>query len=360
VTDISQNRVVGVFLTAPVNPATTGPSPTPAVSGPAAGVPGEPLTCTLTATETDAAADAVYTYHVDWVGNGSVTQTVTGPSGMTVTHVYPTTGNFTIKVKAVDPAGDASTQTATQAVSITPTALVNDPATNTETALAIGCPLGGETVVISPTNGAGTDVAVSLNGVMPTLPKQPFSHILVFGQTGKVVVQEVTALISGQTVRVAVPAIVIGGTGTNTLSAVGSSANNVLVGGPGSSTLTGGSGRDILIGGGGSAALHAGSGDDILIGGSTTYDANVTALLALIGEWGRTDIGYAIRVQDLFGSGSGGQNGADVLTAQTIMRDRVVNQLFGGAGMDWFWLSENSTSADQLSSYASVEIVSFE
>ena len=31
---------------------------------------------------------------------------------------------------------------------------------------------------------------------------------------------------------------------------------------------------------------------DILIGGSTSYDTNVSALLTLMAEWSRTDIGY--------------------------------------------------------------------
>jgi RHS repeat-associated protein/uncharacterized repeat protein (TIGR01451 family) len=354
VTDVTDDGVQAVFLTDTVGPAKNSNNLSASLSGPAVGVPGQPLTFTLTASETGAAAGAVYTYHIDW-GNGA-TQTVSGPSGQTVSHTYSATGNFTAKVTAVDAAGAASTQAGTHPVSITTTALENDPATNT---LAIGCARGGATVVITPTNGAGTDVAVTINGATQTLPSQPFTHLFIFGQTGKVVVQEVAQTIGSQSVSVTVPAIIVGGSGTNTLSVAGSSANNVLVGGTGSSSLTGGSGQDILIGGG-AAVLHAGSGGDLLIGGSTTYDANLAALLALVQEWGRTDISYAQRVQDLSGSGSVGQNGAIVLTAQTIARDTALSQLFGGAGPNWFWLSESKKSSDRLSNYTSGELVSFD
>jgi hypothetical protein len=352
ITDVTIGRVVGV-LTTTVKPAKDGITPTAGVSGPTVGVPGQPLTFTLSASASDAPTNAVYTYHIDWVGNGTVTQTVSGPNGMTVTHTYPVTSatHFTVTVTAVDPAGNASTPagTGTHAVSITTTAVENDPATNTLTALAVGCPLGGATVVVNSVAGV-PNLTVTINNTMQALPGQTFSHVFVFGQTGT----------DNVTVSGTVPAVLIGGTGTNVFSAQGSGATtpDVLVGGTGHSTLTGGSGRDILIGGGGPASLVAGGGDDILIGGSTVYDANVAALLALVQEWGRMDIGYAQRIQDLFGTGVG-QNGSDVLTAQTITQDVARNQLVGGSGTDWFWLSESGKTLDRLGNYTGGEVVSF-
>jgi hypothetical protein len=76
----------------------------------------------------------------------------------------------------------------------------------------------------------------------------------------------------------------LGGSGTSVLSAAGTSADNILVGGPKKSVLTAGSGHDILIGGG-PATLNAGTGDDILIAGSTIDDANPAALLSLTSAW---------------------------------------------------------------------------
>ena len=96
-------------------------------------------------------------------------------------------------------------------------------------------------------------VSVSVNGKTTTngpFTLTPADHIIVYGQGGSDVVKEMPATISGNQATVTVPAILLGGSGTNTLSAAGSSASNVLVGGPGKDGLTGGTGRDILIGGG--------------------------------------------------------------------------------------------------------------
>jgi RHS repeat-associated protein len=333
---------------------------TSGVAGPSVGVPGQPLTFTLTATEPGAPANAVFVYHVDWVGNGSATQSFTGPSGLTVSHVYPGTGNFTVKVTAVDAAGAASSPAAQQPVQISVIALENDPATNTNTALAIGCPAAGGTIQISPANAAGTQVTVQINGAIQQLPSQLPTHLFVFGQGAHDTINLLTAQIGGNTVTLAVPALLVGGSGTSALSAAGSSANNILIGGTGPSTLAGGTGQDFLIGGGGPAVLHAGTGGDFLLGGSTIYDANPTALEALMAEWQRTDISYQQRVQDLFGNGTGGLNGAYFLNAQTVARDLAVNQLFGGSGSDWFWFTAPRTPTDRLTGFRSVEVATFE
>ncbi len=75
------------------------------ISGPAAGARGQPLNFTLSATEASAAAGTVFTFVIDWNGNGVGTQRVSGPSGMTVSHVYPGIGNHTIRVTVTDPVG---------------------------------------------------------------------------------------------------------------------------------------------------------------------------------------------------------------------------------------------------------------
>jgi Ca2+-binding RTX toxin-like protein len=242
---------------------------------------------------------------------------------------------------------------------------MTDPADSGKTALVIVAPASGATIIIQPTNAAGTAVAVRINGKVQKVPTPPSSsplgHILVYCQAGTDVVKEVSASINNQTVFVTIPAIVFGGSGTNTLSAAGSSANNILVGGPGQDTLTAGRGDDILIGGAGPDLLHAGSGNDILIGGSTIYDANLTALLALMSEWGRADnTSYQQRVADLFNAGSGGLNSNYLLNSQTVLRDSAVNQLSGGSGKDWFWLSSSGKSADVLGGYVATEVATFE
>jgi Ca2+-binding RTX toxin-like protein len=243
-----------------------------------------------------------------------------------------------------------------------PVALTPDPGNSTENALVIIAPPGGGTIIITPANSTGTAVGVTINGKTQPVPPSstPLGHILVYCQSGAMVVKEVSTIIgTGPRVFVAIPAIILGGSGGNSISVAGSSADNILVGGPGRDTLAGGSGRDILIGAGGADILRAGTGDDILIGGSTVYNANLAALIALMSEWGRDDnTSYQQRVADLFNGG--GLNGDYLLDAQTVLRDSAVNQFFGGSGRDWFWLSKSGTAMDVVGGYTAGAVATFD
>jgi hypothetical protein len=305
---------------------------TAGIVGPADGVPGQPLSFTLSAIEDGAAPNAVFQYRIDWIGNGTALQVVTGVNGMTVTHVYPSRGNFTPTVTVVDSAGNVSRPaTAAQQVSIVTLTMETDPANSGVTDLAIGGTAGNDVILITPADALGQILSVSVNGVVqPNGPFAPTRHILVYGNGGNDQIRLVAGTNAGQPVPVAVPALLFAGNGNCTLSAAGSSAGNVLVGGAGKDSLTGGAGRDILIGGGGADILQAGSGGDVLIGGSTTLAADVTALAALLAEWDSAD-SYLTRVQTLFGM-AGGLNHA------TVINDAQINQLVGGTGQDWFWL----------------------
>lgn len=88
--------------------------PTAAVAGPAAAVPGQELTFTLSATDPSPGDQAgTFTYAIDWDGDGTVDQTVTGPAQVQVTHTYLTTGTFTVRVSATDKDGGTSGSAAT-------------------------------------------------------------------------------------------------------------------------------------------------------------------------------------------------------------------------------------------------------
>ena len=125
--------------------------------------------------------------------------------------------------------------------------------------------------------------------------------------------------------NLAVPALLFGGDGNDTFITDASIANNVLVGGAGNDSLYGGSGRDLLIGGLGADTLRAAYGGAILIGGYTQYDANLPALLAIMKEWGRTDVDYNTRVKHLQGTSAGGLNGSYRLTTTTVHDDAAVD-----------------------------------
>jgi Ca2+-binding RTX toxin-like protein len=119
----------------------------------------------------------------------------------------------------------------------------------------------------------------------------------------------------------------------------------------------GGSGRDLLIGSAGADTLRAGSAGAILIGGTTNYDANVTALLAIMKEWGRTDADYNTRVKHLNGSLSGGLNGSYRLTTATVRDDNAIDNLYGGAGLDWFFVGGNGKKKDKVSGQTGGETI---
>jgi hypothetical protein len=100
-------------------------APAASVTGPAAGVSGQPVTFTLSAADLSPAALAAgFTYTVDW-GDGSPAQTVAATpgngAGVAGAHVFARPGSFTVQVTATDPNGLASTlATATIAVTAPP------------------------------------------------------------------------------------------------------------------------------------------------------------------------------------------------------------------------------------------------
>src|SRR5262245_58300183 len=66
--------------------------------------------------------------------------------------------------------------------------------------------------------------------------------------------------------------------------------NHVLLGDAGNDLIHGGLGHGLLIGGLSADTLHGRPGDGLLVGNGTAHDSNLAALLALLAEWGRTDL----------------------------------------------------------------------
>jgi Ca2+-binding RTX toxin-like protein len=336
-------------------------SPTPplmltaGVSGPAAGVRGQALTFTLTASDPNATAGSTFTFNIDWNGDGVVDQTASGPSGMNVSHVFTASGSYSVTVAAVDSLGNASTA-ASAGVSVSAALLETDPFEATKTGLFVGGSTGSDTITLSPADTRG-GIAVTVNGTgLGTFA--PTGHIIVFGQSGSDAIKLASRSINGTTYYVNLPAFLFGGNGGDTLDARGSKANNVLVGGSGNDILYGGKGRDLLIGGAGSDSLYAGTGQDVLIAGYTDFDSNLVALNALMAEWGRTDIGYSTRVKHLTGSATGGLNGNDLLNAATVHDDSAIDYLYGNSKvLDWFLANSNGTAPDKVSGVKSGSVI---
>jgi hypothetical protein len=316
-------------------------TPTTSITGPTIGVPGQPLTYNFTVN--GPTQGIVFTINY---GDGTTLTSRAGGPSITLDHVYHTTNTFTIQVTAKDSNGVVS-QRATQSVKISTVAMETDPTDPSKTALFVGGTTGADTITIKPADTSGT-----LNVKIGTISFgnfTPTDHIVVYGQAGDDIIKLQSAVISGKTVYVTAPAFLFGDAGNDTIDASGSSANNVLEGGAGNDTLRGGTGRDLLIGGLGADILRGGGGGaDILIDGTTDYDGNLSALNAIMAEWGRTDADYNTRVNHLSGTLSGGQSGATLLTASTVHDDTAIDTLYVKAGSDWFFAQLSGPNQDKV------------
>jgi hypothetical protein len=323
-------------------------APAAGVSGPATGARGQARTFTLTAIDPSPVDQAAaFTYLVDW-GDGSAQQTVSGaPASTQAAHVFVASGTYTVKVWATDKDGGQSPSPASTTITVKAVDLQG-------TTLVVGGTLAGDTIVIKPADTSGS-LSVTINGTGAGVFPPP-SQILVYAQAGDDTVQLQSNKIRSTVYHVVTPAVLFGGDGNDTLDASGSLATNVLLGEAGNDTLQGGPGRSLLVGGLGSDTLHGGGADDILIGGTTDYDNNLTALTALMAEWGRTDLAYQDRINHLTGSVAGGLNGAYFLSATTVHDDAAVDQLYGGAGQDWFLYRATGGQADVLHDKQSNEV----
>jgi Ca2+-binding RTX toxin-like protein len=326
--------------------------PLASITGPWAGLRNQTLTFTLGASGMP--AGTVFTYAIDWNGDGVVDQTVTGPSGTAVDHSYPDAGWSYVRVTATAHVGaeDYTSYTTYHFVAIFALTVTvqADPGDATQSALVVEGTADPDYLMLSRGSGNAIDLIVSgyWVGSYSAPGGAAFAHLLVYGYGG-----DDSIYLSG---NVTVPALLFGGDGNDYLNADGSSANNVLVGGAGDDGLYGGSGRDLLIGGLGVDRLRAAYGGALLIGDYTDYDTNVAALLAIMKEWGRTDVDYKTRVRHLNGSLSGGLNGSIRLTATTVHNDNAIDSLYGWAGMDWFFVGGRGKNKDKVYNRASGEV----
>jgi hypothetical protein len=86
--------------------------------------------------------------------------------------------------------------------------------------------------------------------------------------------------------------------------------------------------------------------DDILIAGATLHDDDASALQAIQLEW-TSSRSYALRVENLLGTGTGTRaNGNIFLNDTTVFDDLVRDTLTGGSGFDWFIYNNSGSGSD--------------
>lgn len=118
--------------------------------------------------------------------------------------------------------------------------------------------------------------------------------------------------------------------------------HGVLVGGAGSDTLVATGSRNVLIGGVDADQLTAALGGDLLIGGTTNFDANITALKAILAEWSAA-LAVNTRIAHLTGSLSGGLNGSfylvsDAVRPGTVHDDLAIDTFTNTFAEDWLFV----------------------
>jgi len=328
--------------------------PQATLAGPASAARGATVTYTLGALGAGILATTQVCWTINW-NDGSPTQTVMGIPGTPVTHVFSTNGTFNVQLTAavtLTPLPKATSAATNLTVTVAGVDLEADPGdpSGQTSALLVGGLSATDTITLTPVDRLGHQINVLINGVSQGI-YAPTGHIIVYGETGVHTVQEVTAVVGGATTYVSVPALLFAGTGNARLDARGSNVGNALVGGGGTNVLLGGLGNDILIGGRGAATEQAGTGQDILIAGYTDYDTQLTALLALMAEWGQSAsvVPFTTRMGHLNGSISGGLNGLFLLTAATTVHHAAaVDWLYSNTGADWFFDATTGKYIDRV------------
>lgn len=323
--------------------------PTAAAAGPAVAVRGQTQTFTLSASDPSPVDQAAtFSYLVDW-GDGSPQQTVAGAaSTVQANHLFAASGAFTVRVWATDKDGGQSASPGAFALAVQAAALEGGD-------LVIGGTTAADSIIVAPSDQNG-NLAVTINGASAGV-FHPAGQIIVYAQAGNDQVRLQSARIGRSTVYVSVQAALYGGDGNDTLDARGSTANDILLGEAGNDALYGGRGRNLLVGGLGADSLNGGSGDDILIGGTTDDDGDLAALDAIMAEWGRTDLTYQQRINQLTGAAGGGLNGSYDLNDTTVHDDAAIDQLQGNGGTDWWFARVSGANADVILHKQKAEIV---
>ena len=243
------------------------------------GQPGTPITVQGAFTDPGTAD----THHavIAW-GDGTQTTLAENDPGMNQTantlaasHAYAAAGSYTVTVTLYDDDGGSAVRTTTAVIQSS--TFLPGTVTLLDGVLYVIGPAGDDHVTVNKQNNTQLKVHASF------LTDGSF---VTFGLSGiRLIVVDLGAGNDFFSIadNITLPVIVLGGAGSDQLSAGGGSA--ALIGGAGIDNLSGGSGRDLLIGGPGEDRLHGRDGADLFIHGSTHRDNDVNTLIAALRAW---------------------------------------------------------------------------
>lgn len=313
------------------------------------GYRGEVRSYTLQAVDPSSAdAAAPFTYYIDWDGNNTVDQQVTGPgSGVAVTRAYAQAGTVQAGFRAKDQDGGVSPLFK---LPITTTSVVlrpnpTNPALND---LIWGGTPSGDAVffLVGPATNTIRVITVLENGQLVTKQYDVpgvTGRVAAYGYDGadalvaEFVLNQRTLLFGGNG-----DDVLVGGALNDWLD--GGDGHDILVGGTqagdGADTILGGGGRDLLLGHRGGDVLTGNAGDDLIVADALNFGADLaTAVYYIQAEW-ISSRGYAQRVANILGTGSGPRSNGNYFLRPgvTVLDDGAVDSLLGGTDLDWVLL----------------------
>ena len=315
------------------------PANTPPVVNPAAGPSSAVRNQELTFTGSFSDPDEGDTHEVEWdFGDGTVIafHSTSDAGALSPTHAYAATGSYDVVYRIRDAEG-AVVSSGVHTVNVTASTMVGGT-------LFIGTNNGGDLVTIVA-NGGGVRYQVGAGGAIEVANP---TKIVIYGGDSSDIINVSSSVL--------VPLEIYGGDGVDLIK--GGRANDIIVGGAGSDLIAGAQGRDILIGGLDSDIIVGNQDDDILIAGNTAYDANSTALNAILAEWSSSRT-YTERVNNLRnGTGSATRlNGSFFLDSDvTVFDDGEMDLLTGNQGTDWFLFNADNGGRDLVIDRTSAEL----
>ena len=134
VSDIAGNKHPGgVIATFSVGIQT---APSFSMTIPASATAGTPVSLTPTASSSyPSAVGDVFTYTIDWDGDGAGTQTIAGTSGALIAHTFTSIGTHTVRARCTDPHGVVSSER-------TATVVVSNSSVGLQSAVVLEAPAG--------------------------------------------------------------------------------------------------------------------------------------------------------------------------------------------------------------------------